>query len=182
MDGWMDGWRWAPSSTSPLPLWRCASIVTQRRCKELIGFNSLPLQCQVWLFIAPLKQAALPRLPSALAARCLSKSPFSTLWDCWYDSLRHAADFWSALLCCLRTWAWCVWVPPIPLKAPTEAWFMVAQWRQQRRCSRPHQKQNRTVTTHVLVHSGKGQTGKTLEELEKEPMKKGKDPVKDVYL
>lgn len=92
-DGWMDGWRWAPSSTSPHPLWRCASIVTQRRCKELIGFNSLPLQCQVWLFIAPLNQAALPRLPSALAARCLSKSPFSTLWDCWYDSLRHAADF-----------------------------------------------------------------------------------------
>lgn len=43
------------------------------------------------------KEAALPRLPSALTIRCFIKLPFSTLWACWYDFLRHTADFYGQL-------------------------------------------------------------------------------------
>lgn len=66
-----DGWRLAPSSTSPHPLWRCASIFTQRCLKELIGFNSLALQCQVLLFVCAAQRGRVATAPIRISRSLL---------------------------------------------------------------------------------------------------------------
>lgn len=123
------------------------------------------------------KEAALPWLPSTLAARLSSRrSPLCGPVD--IVSSVTLLIFQSALLCCLRTWAWGRLGAADTSEGAGERpdlWALsggsntvTSSWEEE---SRPHQKQNSNNSRLCWCILGK-RDWKTLEELKKKPIKR----------
>lgn len=124
------------------------------------------------------KEAALPWLPSTLAARLSSRrSPLCGPVD--IVSSVTLLIFQSALLCCLRTWAWGRLGAADTSEGAGERpdlWALsggsntvTSSWEEE---SRPHQKQNRTVTTPACAGaSWERETGKPWRSSKKSQLK-----------